>query len=302
MTGGTAASDGAANRGIGGRPLLAVSITMLLWASAFAGIRAGLEAYSPGEVAFLRFVVASLAAGVYLAVARPPLPARRDLPALLVLGFLGVTVYHLCLNYGEVTVSAGAASILIASNPVFTALLAGPVLGERLRRIGWVGIAVSFVGVVIVALGEGGGLRFESRAFIILVAALSGALYFVYQKPYLRRYGTLPFTAYAILAGTLLLLPWLPGTVRALPSAPASATLAIVYLGVFPAAIAYATYAYAMSKAPAPLVASFLYVSPAMAIVIAWLWRDEVPQGLSLLGGAVAIMGVIVVNRWGRAS
>jgi drug/metabolite transporter (DMT)-like permease len=287
-------------QGIGARTLVSILATLVLWASAFAGIRAALEAYPPGELAFLRFVVASLVMGIYVAIARPPLPARRDIPAFLVLGFLGVTTYHLCLNYGEQTVTAGAASLLVASNPVFVALLAGPVLGERLRPWGWAGIGVAFAGVAVVALGEGGGVRFDPRAFVILLAALAGALYFVYQKPYLVRYGPLPFTAYAIWAGTLFLAVYLPGTLRILPHASIDATLAVVYMGIFPGAAAYVTYTYALSRAPAPLVSSFLYLLPVLAIFIAWVWRHEVPGLLSLVGGAVAVGGVVIVNTRGR--
>ena len=117
----------------------ALVITTAFWASAFAGIRAGLDAYGPGQVALFRFLVA------YAALTRMRLPERRDLPAVLLAGLLAFAVYHLALNYEEVTVSAGSASILIATAPVFTALLAVAFLGERLRFLGWVGMGVSIL-------------------------------------------------------------------------------------------------------------------------------------------------------------
>lgn len=115
------------------RTLAAIGVTLLPWASAFAAIRAGLTAYAPGTLALLRFLVASTVLGIYALATRMRLPALRDLPAMLLMGLVGITLYHVPLNYGEVTVTAGAASLLIASAPTFTALLATAFLGERLR-------------------------------------------------------------------------------------------------------------------------------------------------------------------------
>ena len=280
-------------------PIL-LGLTIVFWASAFAGIRAGLEEYSPGHVALVRLSVAAIVLFVYAVIVKMPLPELRDLPVILLGGFLAFTVYHVALNYGEVTVAAGPASLLVNTAPIFTALLATAFLGERLRVLGWIGMLVSFVGAALIALGEGEGFRFAPGAFIILIAAVSVSIYLVIQKPYLQKYGSLNFTAYAIWAGTLFTLVFLPGLAGEVRTAPLDATLALIYLGIFPTAIAYVTYAYVFSQLTASRGVSFLYLVGPMAFLIAWIWLGEVPSLLSFIGAGIVLVGVIVVNTLGR--
>jgi drug/metabolite transporter (DMT)-like permease len=281
--------------------LIALGVALVFWASAFAGIRAGLRAYAPAHLALFRYLIASAVLGVYARFAHFRRPEWRDIPGLVLAGSLGITFYNLALNYGEARVTAGSASLLVSSTPIWAALLAMFILRERLTPFGWMGVMLSFAGVALIASGEGEGIHLAPQALIILAAALAWGMYIVIQKHFLGRYSALEFTAYSVWSGTLLTLPFGRGLVHAVRSAPAGTTLAVIYLGIFPAALASFAWSYALSHGPAGRTASFLYVIPVLATLIAWVWLGEVPRAISLVGGAIAICGVVAVNLWGRA-
>lgn len=287
------------------RAVAAAITTLFVWSSAFAGISIVVGpggGYGAGQVALLRFLVASATMVVLSLVTKQRmLPELRDVPHLFVAAVFGITIYHLGFTFGETQVSAGAAALIIASGPIWTALLAIAFLGERLNAWGWGGVLLAFSGVAAISLGEGsGGLRIEPMALLVLLASMSTAVYFVMSKKPLRTYSSLEFTSYVIWLGTIPMLVFLPGLVTQLPAAPASSTWIVVFLGVFPGAIAYWLWSYALARMPASVTASFLYAQPAIATFVAWVWQGTLPGPVTLAGGALALCGVILVQTKGR--
>jgi len=218
------------------------------------------------------------------------------------LGLVGIAGYQIALTFGQQTITAGAAVLIITLTPVCMALFGTILLGERLAVLGWLGTFISFVGIAIVSFGESGGFHWSKGVTLVLVATLATSLFFVLQRPYLKRYSPFQMTAIGIWAGTALMAAiWLPGLTQAIRHAPLAPTLAIVYLGVLPGALAYVTWAYALSKMPASLLGNSLYLEPPIAIAIAFVWLGELPSALTILGGIVAIAGVLISSFWGHA-
>jgi drug/metabolite transporter (DMT)-like permease len=279
------------------RALLALVVVLLTWASAFVGVRVAVASYTPGHAALLRFLVSSAVLVVYAVATRQPLPARRDVPVIALAGLIGMAGYHVTLNYGEVSVPAGAASLLVTTSPIFTSLLAAAILKERTGLWGWVGIGISFVGAALIALGgHTGTLRFDAYAILPLVSALCTSTYVIIIKPMLGRYGALRLTTYAFWFGTLFLAVFSPGLYESVRQVPLDATLAVVYLGIFPGALGYIAWSYALSRLTASSASSYLYLVPPLTIGMAWAWLGELPTVTALIGGGFALAGVVLVN------
>jgi len=283
---------------LGARTLVALALLVVFWASAFPAIKLGLAGLGPAHLTLARHLVASLTFIPFLLAFRARRwPAWRDAPAFLGLGVVGIATYHLALNFGEVHVSAGASSLIIATAPALTALIAWRLTGDRLPALGWWGTAIAFAGVALIVLGDGAVGVVHPAAGLILVSATATAFFAVLQRPFLARYRPLEVTAYVTWGGTLPLLAFLPGLPQALAGAGSGPLLATLHLGVVPSAIAYTLFAVALQRAPAPVVTSFLYLIPVVALLLSWWWLGEVPSLLTLFGGAVAVVGVVLVQR-----
>lgn len=280
------------------RALLAAGITVVLWASAFVSIRSAAAHYDPGALALGRLLTASLALALVLAVKRVPFPPRQAWPGILVSGVLWFGLYMVALNWGEQEVDAGTAAMIVNIGPIVIALLGGWLLKEGFPRMLLMGMAVSFVGAVVVGLSTSrGGASSVIGVLLCLVAALTYGAGVVSQKPALRYASPIQVTTYSCFVGTVVTLPFAGQLLAQLPEAPLSATLNMVYLGLFPTALAFTTWTYALSRTTAGKMGATTYAVPAVVVLIAWIALDEVPGWLTLLGGAICLAGVAVSRR-----
>lgn len=276
--------------------LIAVALTVLVWALSFTAIRIALTGLSPAEIAAARYVAAAIPAAIFLAVVRPALPSGREFARLALIGLLYIAGYALLLNYGQRTVSAGAASFIINTSPVMIAVMAVVALGEKFGRWSWLGAIVSFAGIGLIAVGSGATFGLEFGVLLILGAAFFTSVASILQKPLLGRFSALVLTAWVLVLGAIPLLPAMPGAIAALRMAPADVAWAVAILAVLCTAVGYVAWAIVLQRMPAGRAASFLNCIPPTATAIGFLWLGELPSVLGLAGGGLALLGVIVVN------
>ncbi len=277
--------------------LLALVLTITFWASAFPGIRAALRWYTPSQLGFFRFLIASAVLGLAWQCRRPPLPKKADALGFLILGGIGIAAYNLTLNTGSLTVPAGTAGLLVNTAPIWTAAFAVMTLKERPPIGVWAGLLTSFCGAGLIAFRHGGTVGVNHGAALILIASLCHATYITLQKRYVSTYGAIGVTCYAVWIGTVFLALGSGGLIQAIHAAPWTATALILYLGVIPAALAYLCWAYVLARFPASRAVGFLFFVPVGAFIISWLWLGEKPTPSVLAGGALVLAGVALVNR-----
>ena len=279
---------------------LVTASVILCWAYSPIGVHLGLHSYSPGQLALLRFLIASLfMAGValVLGIGRP---RWRDVPWLLVLGFFGVFLHHTALNYGQQWVTAAASSVLAQSAPLFSVLIAFWVLKERVSVWRWVCVSLGLVGVGVVICGDRGIGEIDPRGVLILLAALSWSVYFALQKHYAHRYSPLTMACYMVWAGTLMLCVNLPDLPAAVLRAPVTENLAVLVLGIFPSALAYLAWGYVLKHVEVSRAAVAMYLIPPVAMLMAATLLGEQVTPWVVLGALIVLASVAAISLEGR--
>ena len=275
----------------------AAGAVVLCWAYSPIGIHIGLQSYSPGHLALLRFLVASLFMGVVALFIGIGLPRRVDIPWLLLLGLFAIVFHHVALNMGQRWVSPGASSVLAQSTPIFSTLIAALWLKESVSVWRWCWVGVGLVGALVVIWGDKGLGSFKPQGLLILLAALSWSVYFTLQKHYSSRYSPLTIVCYTIWAGTLLLGVYWPGLGQAVINAPLRVNAAVLVLGVFPSALAYLFWAYVLAHTDVSRAVGVMYLVPPVAMLMAALMLGSTVTAGVLLGAAIVLTSVFAMRK-----
>jgi drug/metabolite transporter (DMT)-like permease len=280
-----------------GLALAAALATVVLWASAFVGIRAAGRVLSPGSLALGRLLVGSIALGTLTLVRRESMPRRADLPGLVLCGVLWFGVYNLVLNQAERTVDAGTAAMLVNVGPVFVAILSGLFLGEGFPRRLVVGCAIGFAGAIVIGFATSDhGFQAGLGAVLCIVAAAAYAGGVTAEKPLLRRNSALTVTWLACTIGAVVCVPFAPQLVHELGSSNAGADAWMIYLGLFPTSIGFTLWAFALARTSGGRMGAMGYLVPPLAILMGWLILGDVPPLLALAGGVLCLAGVVVAR------
>ncbi|GIJ72374.1 DMT family transporter [Virgisporangium ochraceum] len=278
-------------------PALAAGVTMLFWASAFIAIRAVGEDYSPVAMALGRLLVGAVALVAVVAFRpRRALPRGRPLALVLASGALWFGLYAVLLNAAERYVDAGTAALIICVGPILIAVFAGVWLREGFPRGLVTGLVVAFGGVATIAVATSTGRHDAVGVLLALGAAVLYAVGVLLQKKALSDVDPFTATWLGCVAGLVVCLPFAPALVAEVAHAPVGATLGIVYKGMFPTAVAFATWAYALQHTSAGRLSSSSYLVPALTVLMSWTLLGEVPTALALLGGALCLVGVALTR------
>ncbi len=277
----------------------ALLVTVLLWASAFVGIRAVSDTFSAGSLSLGRLVAGSVALTAIAWPRREPIPTGRPLGMIVLYGVIWFGAYNVALNAAEQDLDAGTTALIVNIGPILIALIAGFIFKEGFARPLIIGMAVAFAGVALIAIStRNSSVETASTVGVVLclVAAICYAVGALSQKVALVHVSPVMSVWLACLVGTVVCLPFAPQLIDELGDATAGDVAWLAFLGVFPTAIGFSTWAYALKRLTAGQVASTTYLVPAVATLISWAYLGEVPTVLAFIGGGLCLLGVTITR------
>lgn len=272
------------------------AITILFWSLAYVFTRLALQYFSAFSLGFLRYFIASCVLFIFVSASNITMPKKADIKWFLLSGFLGFFLYMIAFNKGCETVNASTSSVIIATVPVITALLARVIYGEMLSSIKWGATAVEFSGVAVLT-HVNNSLSIGSGLLWLFMAAFSLGAYNLLQRKLTKIYSGTQASAYSIFAGTVMLALFLPSSVHEVQGAPPIQLFYILILGIFSSAVAYVTWAQALKKAKqTSSVSNYMFLTPFLTTLLGFLLAGERPDQATIQGGFVILAGVLLFN------
>lgn len=270
-----------------------LAFCLFTWAGAYCAIRIAVASYAPQNVSALRFFFASLFMLLFVKKAKLSVPRGMELVRLLCYGFCGIALYNILVCLGEKTVNAGTASFIIGIAPLFTAVMAAFLLKEKIKKREWLALLGAFVGAAIMSLGCTTSFTLSPAILLLLAAAVLSAISIILNKTILNTMRPMESTIYGIWAGTLFLLPFLPGSFQEMSHAPLSATMACVFLGVMPAGLGFMGWSFILKYTSANKAARFLYLIPVITAFQSSFFLGEPPSMLESIGAILTLLAVL---------
>lgn len=282
-----------------------VTLAVVFWGASFIATKVALREVSPETVVWLRFLMGTVILGVAMFARREfALPSPRDLAYFAVLGFIGITFHQWLQSTGLVTAQASTTAWIVATTPIFIALLSWLFLKERLGRLGVLGIALAAFGVLLVVTdGNLSSLRFGEFGtpgdILILISAVNWAVFSVLSRRGLQAQPAMRMLFYVMGFGWLFssLLFFVNAGLSEISDLSITGWLSLGFLGIFCSGFAYIFWFDALNVLPTAQVGSFLYIEPIVAVIVAAIVLSEPLLFASLIGGAIILFGVWLVNR-----
>ncbi|MCK4260462.1 MAG: EamA family transporter [Halanaerobiales bacterium] len=290
-------------------PIIAIVATVILWGISFISIKVSLEVLPPMTLALLRFIIASILlvlVRVFMSFKLKKTNQRinkKDIPLMALTGFIGVTLYFFFENYGIKLTTASAASIIIATIPIFSLIAEAIVFKSKLTTKKIIGVIVSMIGVCFII---GGNLTklFSSnngKGYVMMFAAvLSWVIYSLVTKPLFKKYSQLTIVFYQTIYGTILLIPFVIFETTNWNLLNHTIVLNVVYLGVFCSAVGYYLYVYSLDHLGISTSSLYLNLIPLIAIISSYFILGEMISLNQILGGILVIVSVYLVTWEGK--
>lgn len=276
------------------------AVTIFFWSLAYVYTKLALQYFTPFSLGLLRYGVASFTLILVAALTRMKLPKRKDLYLFAASGAAGFFLYMITFNKGQGMVTASTGSVVIATVPVITAVLARAVYKERLLSFQWLAIGVEFIGVLVLTLMNG-VFSINKGLFWLFLAAVLVSIYNLLQRKLTQTYGALPSCAYSIFFGTLFLSIFLPDSIKEVSHAPGTQIFYVVALGIGSSAIAYVSWSKAFAKArQTSQVSNYMFGTPFLTSILGFLIAGEVPDRATIAGGSIILLGIFLFNFGGK--